>query len=101
MNIQSIGNSNFYLGQAGKIQTTYGMKPQEVDFGKILNKAITEISDLQRVSSEYDEMLISGKIDNLHEPLIAAKKAEIMFSFGLEVRAQILDAYRELMRIQL
>lgn len=101
MNIQSIGSANSYLNQLEKIHSGAGMKPQEVDFGRILNKAISEISDLQRVSSEYDEMLIAGKIDNLHEPLIAAKKAEIMFSFGLEVRAQILDAYRELMRIQL
>ena len=53
------------------------------------------------MSAAYDEGLISGKVDNLHEPLIAAKKSEILFSFGLEVRAQILDAYREIMRIQL
>lgn len=103
MNIQAINVKNLqnlhdaYSKQ--NVQNT-GQMPK-IDFGDLFNKAIAQINDAQRVSTQYDENIIAGNIDNLHEPLIAAKKSEILFSFGLEVRAQILDAYREIMRIQL
>ena len=103
MNIQAINLKNVQkLHDAYSTQhVQHADQTSKIDFGDLLNKAITGINDAQRISTEYDEKLIAGNIDNLHEPLIAAKKSEILFSFGLEVRAQILDAYREIMRIQL
>lgn len=103
MNIQAINLKNVQnLHDAySKYNVQNADQASKIDFGDLLNKAITEINDAQRVSTQYDENIILGNIDNLHEPLIAAKKSEILFSFGLEVRAQILDAYREIMRIQL
>lgn len=70
------------------------------DFGNMLDKAITEMDQAEKTAQVYEQMVATGKVENLHDAMIAAQKAEIVLNYGLEIRNQVLEAYRELMRIQ-
>ncbi len=74
---------------------------KEVDFGKILSNAISTVDDSQKIAVRYDEQVATGEIDNLHDAMIAAQKAEITLSFALQIRKQVLEAYQEIMRLQI
>ncbi len=73
----------------------------KVNFGDILSRAINAVSDTEKVSLKYDELVATGEVDNLHDAMIAAQKAEITLDFALKVRKGVLDAYQELMRLQI
>ncbi len=74
---------------------------QAVDFGKILNDAVSSLDHSQKVAAQYDQKVASGEIDNLHDAMIAAQKAEITLNFALQIRKSVLEAYQELMRLQI
>ncbi|HLR22194.1 MAG TPA: flagellar hook-basal body complex protein FliE, partial [Pseudogracilibacillus sp.] len=45
--------------------------------------------------------LAEGKIDNLHDVMISAQKANIKIETAVEVQQKALDAYNEIMRMQI
>lgn len=71
------------------------------DFGTFLKESIHKLNDLEAASQNMDELLATGEIENIHEVMIAAQKAEIAVQFTVEVKNKVLDAYREIMRLQL
>lgn len=76
-------------------------KSEPMDFKQFLSDAIDKVDQAEKVSSQYDLMLASGDIDNIHDAMIAAQKAEITLNFAIQVNNKVIDAYKELMRIQL
>ncbi len=56
--------------------------------------------DLQHAEA-MDEALIRGDIDNIHDVMIASQKAELSLSFAIEIRNKLMDAYSEIMRLQM
>jgi len=44
--------------------------------------------------------LIAGESKNLHETMIAMEKADISFRLMMGVRNKIIEAYQEIMRMQ-
>ena len=47
------------------------------------------------------EKLASGKSQNLHETLLTVEKAEIAFKTMNQVRSKVIDAYKEIMKMQI
>jgi flagellar hook-basal body complex protein FliE len=68
-------------------------------FGEVLKTSIEEVNRLQVEANHAIEQLGTGETKNIHETMIALEKAEISFKLMLEVRNKILDAYREVMRM--
>lgn len=71
-----------------------------INFSEILNKAIGDVNDAQVENNEVNNLLAIGEIDNLHDASIAAQKAELTLNLAIEVRNKIVDAYKEIMRLQ-
>lgn len=74
---------------------------QRNDFGKMLKNAINEVNEAQLNSSKATEKLITGQDIELHEVMIAAQKASITLQAALEVRNKAVEAYQEMMRMQI
>lgn len=72
-----------------------------VNFGEVLNNAINNVNQTQKSSEEMANLLASGKVDDLHSVMIESTKAELALQFTLQVRNKILDAYTEIMRMQM
>jgi flagellar hook-basal body complex protein FliE len=73
---------------------------KSADFSEVLNRAIDSVNDAEKTAQHYEQLVAIGEVDNLHDAMIAAQKAEIVLNYALEIRNQVLEAYKELMRIQ-
>ncbi|WP_261132821.1 flagellar hook-basal body complex protein FliE [Bacillus sp. Marseille-Q3570] len=67
-----------------------------VSFKDLLHK----VNEAQIKSDIETEKLISGKTDNLHNVMITAEKASVTLNTAVEVRNKAIEAYQEIMRMQ-
>jgi len=74
---------------------------RNVNFKDILFDALNNVSTLEQESAKMTEDFIAGRTDNIHSVLIAAEKASISLQFIMEVRNKVMDAYQEIMRMQI
>lgn len=74
-------------------------KPQ-MPFSEFLKNSIYNVSDSQKHTQELTDLLIAGKLDNLHDLTIAAEVSSVNFQALVEVKNRVIDAYKEIMRIQ-
>lgn len=70
-------------------------------FTNYLTDAIHKVNELEQTSNAYSIKLASGELENIHEAMIASQKAEISLQFMMEIRNKVLDAYKEIMRMQI
>ncbi|NLX61700.1 MAG: flagellar hook-basal body complex protein FliE [Tissierellia bacterium] len=76
-------------------------KEKNKDFNSVLNELLSKVNQLQ-LESEKQKMLLSiGEVDNLHDVTIAAEKANIALQLTLSIRNKIVEAYQEIMRMQI
>jgi len=76
-------------------------KTPEVSFGEYLKSALMKVSNLENEASRLKEDFALGKTDNIPEVLIAGEKASVALQFTMQIRNKILDAYSEIMRMQI
>ena len=69
-------------------------------FKVMLKGSIEDVNQLQTEADRSIERLIAGESKNLHETMIAMEKADISFRLMMEVRNKIIEAYNEIMRMQ-
>ncbi|MCY4644569.1 MAG: flagellar hook-basal body complex protein FliE [Bacteriovoracales bacterium] len=69
-----------------------------IDF---LSESVNQVNDLQKDANLAVEKLASGKSKNIHETMLMVEQAEIAFKVMNQVRSKVIDAYREVMRIQI
>lgn len=70
-------------------------------FTNYLTDAIHKVNELEQTSKDYSVKLASGELENIHEAMITSQKAEISLQFMMEIRNKVLDAYKEIMRMQI
>lgn len=70
-------------------------------FGEFLQDSIGKVNSLQQDANIAMEKLASGESQNLHETLLAVEKAEVSFKMMNQVRNKVLDAYRDIMKMQI
>lgn len=68
--------------------------------GKFFSELVSKVNDIQVQSDKSIQGLASGENKNLHEVTIAVEKASISFQFMTQVRNKALEAYQEVMRMQ-
>lgn len=68
--------------------------------GKFFSELVSKVNDLQTQSDKSIQGLASGENKNLHEVMISMEKASISFQFMSSVRNKALEAYQEVMRMQ-
>jgi len=73
----------------------------ELNFKDFLNNSINQLNSLEQQSYKMDYLLAAGEVDNIHDVTIASQKAEIALQFAIEIRNKVMDAYTEIMRIQI
>lgn len=69
-------------------------------FQELLSKAIESTQDTLDTSQAQTDALLTGQIDNLHDIPIATTKAELALDLVIQVRNKAVDAYNEVMRMQ-
>ncbi|WP_026893856.1 flagellar hook-basal body complex protein FliE [Clostridiisalibacter paucivorans] len=73
----------------------------KINFSQYLKSALDDVNSLQLESEKYKEMMAVGKVDNIHEVMIASEKASIALQLTTSIRNKVVDAYKEIMRMQI
>jgi flagellar hook-basal body complex protein FliE len=68
--------------------------------GKFFSELVSKVNDMSVQSDQAIQKLATGENRNLHETMIAVEKASISFLFMSQVRNKALEAYQEVMRMQ-
>lgn len=74
---------------------------ESVNFKDILIDALNNVNTLEQESAKMTEDFIAGRTDDIHSVLIASEKATISLQFIMEVRNKVMEAYQEIMRMQI
>lgn len=69
-------------------------------FSQFLSDAVANVNQLQQESKEASINLATGKIQDVSEVVVATEKATIALQLTMQVRNKVLDAYQEIMRMQ-
>jgi flagellar hook-basal body complex protein FliE len=79
------------------------VKPAEAHqaFSQFLKDAINKVNTEQVKADVLTEKLAKGENVDLHQVMIASQKASISLQLALEVRNKVIEAYQEVMRMQM
>jgi flagellar hook-basal body complex protein FliE len=92
----------------GTVQSTGALTPSskptpyeaQQSFQNFLTDALEKVSDTQKESNAATQALMNGNMDNLHQVMITAEKASVTLQTTLEIRNKVVEAYQEIMRMQ-
>lgn len=66
-------------------------------FANILNQGLQKVNTLENQSDMMTQMLASGEVENIHDVMIAAEKAEVAINLTMNIRDKVIRAYDEIM----
>lgn len=70
------------------------------NFADTLNQAIQNVNQLQKSADKGMQDLATGRTENVADVMIATEKADIALKLMVQVRNKIIDAYQEIMKMQ-
>ncbi|WML49284.1 flagellar hook-basal body complex protein FliE [Neobacillus sp. PS3-34] len=69
-------------------------------FASVLKESINKVNETQLESDKLTDKLAKGENIDLHQVMISAQKASITMQATLEIRNKVIEAYQEIMRMQ-
>jgi flagellar hook-basal body complex protein FliE len=71
-----------------------------VDFGQLVSSGIAEVNQ-QLMASQVDlQRLATGDVQNLHQVMMGLEETRLSFQLLLQVRNRMLEAYQDVMKMQ-
>lgn len=96
MEIKGIGTNYANLVKA----VNQGAEGSSGDFQNILSSAIDAANETDATSQLSAEALLTGDVNSLHQAVIDSEKATLALSLTVQIRNKVIDAYNEVMRMQ-
>ena len=75
--------------------------PASTGFSEVFNKSIETVNNTIQEADKMSQGLASGQHARIHETMIALEKATVSFRLMTRVQSKVIEAYREVTRIQL
>ncbi len=69
-------------------------------FGDFLSDSIMKVNQLQGDANVAIQKLAVGETKNIHETMLAVEQANMAFKAMNKIRNKVIDAYKEIMRMQ-
>lgn len=91
----SVLNGLAGTASGGAVGGTAGSVFRDV-FGQVFADANRQQLDAQRLN----EQLVTGGVQDVAQVMLAAQKAELSLQLAIQVRNKLLEAYQEIMRMQ-
>lgn len=94
--------------EALKLAAVHGGKTEAAEvsqspgkpFGEFLSEALDNVNQLQNEAKQASLNLATGNLQDISEVTIAAEKASVALQLTMQVRNKVVDAYQEIMRMQ-
>lgn len=69
-------------------------------FAQMLKDGLDKVNEAQVQADNAVKEAIAGRNKNIHETMLLIEKADMTYKFAMQVRNKIIDAYREVMKMQ-
>ncbi len=74
--------------------------PGTGEFGQFLADAMSGVQQTDTADKAANLQVLSGEVEDLHTAVLAGEKAELTLRLTTQMRNKVVDAYNELMRMQ-
>ena len=71
------------------------------DFGEIFRGAVSRVDEFQKTSQQMVDRFLQGEDVEVHDMVMAGQRAELSFDLFMQVRNKVVQAYQEVMRMQI
>lgn len=75
-------------------------KTEGEGFGSTLKGLIGDVDKMQKTAEESTRRMLTGQIEDVHQVMVAVEEAQTSFQLMMEIRNKIVEAYKEVMRMQ-
>lgn len=89
------------LANLSRVDNTGGVTPGQEDFGQMLSHALEGLSQMESDANQAATSLAAGEDLEIHQVMLAMQEADIGFQLALQVRNKLVEAYQEVMRMQI
>lgn len=72
----------------------------EKSFGEMLANALQNVNNLVKDSEQKSVDMAQGRIEDVSQVMIATEKASLGLQMTMQVRNKVVEAYQEVMRMQ-
>jgi flagellar hook-basal body complex protein FliE len=94
MNVEKVVFDNFSVDEGSKVRKT------STSFSDILKESISKVSELEKEADEQTQKLVKNETQDVHSTMISVQKADLSFQMMMQIRNKIIDAYQEIMKLQ-
>lgn len=102
--IGAIGSAPAEIAAPSLAATGMGAGPQAaggVDFGQMVSDGISQVNQ-QLAASQVDlQRLATGDVQNLHQVMMNLEETRLSFQLLMQVRNRMLEAYQDVMKMQI
>lgn len=78
-----------------------GQKAGDTSFTELLKKELNNTNEVLKNADSMTEAFALGQVDDLHQVTVATEKAKLALNMTLSVQNKVLEAYNEIMRMQI
>lgn len=68
-------------------------------FGEMLKVAVRKVDALEKDADDMMLKLSTGEVQDVHEVMLAAEKAELSLQLTVEIRDRVIEAYQTILRM--
>lgn len=69
-------------------------------FGQMVTQGLQEVNQQLMTSQTQLQQLALGEVQNLHQTMIGLEQARLSFQLLMQVRGRLLEAYQDVMKMQ-
>ncbi|HPG37983.1 MAG TPA: flagellar hook-basal body complex protein FliE [bacterium] len=74
---------------------------KDTSFGDRVKELLGDVNNMQLDAGKVADQFAKGEVEDIHDVMIAAEKASVGLELVLQVRNRLIDAYREISRMQM
>lgn len=89
------------LESTGSVGSGDGAQKAGMDFSNFLKSALSQVDALQTKADVASLELANGQVQDLSEVMVALEKANLSLSLTVAARDKVLEAYNQIMRMQM
>jgi len=88
------------LQQLGDVQPSLELPDQSESFVTLLQQSLERVDGLQHEADAAARGFALGQASSVHDAMIAMEKADLSLRLTTKVRNKVVEAYQEIMRMQ-
>lgn len=99
MSVEAV-NAIEFLAPAQPVKFDAGATPAG-GFAAWLDRELGNVNNQIVNADSQVRKLAAGEVDNLHQVMVSMEEAKLNFQLALQVRNRLLEAYQEVLRMQI